>query len=205
MTEQVEGVGVRQHPGLEGAAVEIGACRVRELVHGRGAGARGRLIGGDGHAPDAVVLVNRPERRDGDDGRAVGIGDDALVAGDGAGIDLWDHQRYLRVHSESRGVVDHDGAGRDRDWGVALRDAATRRKQGDIDALEALLGEFLDDERLAVEGKLAAHGAGGGEQAQLLHRETPLGEAAQELHADGAGGANDGYCERSRIHVCLLR
>ncbi len=83
---------------------------------------------------------------------------------------------------------------RDRDGGVALRDAAARREERDVDALEALLGQLLHHQRPAVERQFAAHRAGGGEQPQLLHREAALGQAAQELDANGAGRADD--CRR---------
>jgi hypothetical protein len=85
----------------------------------------------------------------------------------------------------------------DGDGGVALRDGAAGREQGDVDSVEALLGQFLNHEGLAVERQLAACRAGGREKAQILHREAALGQAAQELDADGAGRADDCYCERS--------
>ena len=84
VAEQVEGVGMRHHLGRERPAVEIGAGRFHQLLHRGGAGAARRLIGRQDHALDAVLPVDRPQRHQRRDRRAVRIGDDALVIADAA-------------------------------------------------------------------------------------------------------------------------
>ena len=80
VAEDVEGVRKRDHLGRERLAVEIGAGRFHQLLHRRRAGAARRLIGRQDHALDAVLPVDRPQRHQRRDRRAVRIGDDALVS-----------------------------------------------------------------------------------------------------------------------------
>ena len=57
--------------------------------------------------------MQRPGGNQADDGRAVGIGDKAVMPLDVVGIDLGHDQRHLRIHAEGVAVVDHDGAALD--------------------------------------------------------------------------------------------
>lgn len=57
--------------------------------------------------------MQRPRGNQADDGRAVGIGDKAVMPLDIVGIDLGHDQRYLGIHAEGMAVVDHDGAALD--------------------------------------------------------------------------------------------
>ncbi len=57
--------------------------------------------------------------------------------------------------------------------------------------LEAVLLELAHGERLAAEWQRLARRARRGEEAQLGERKAPLLETADELDADGAGGADD--------------
>ena len=84
-----------------------------ELGHTGSASARSRLIRRDDHALHASKLVQRPCRNQADDGRAVGIGDKAVMPLDVVGIDLGHDQRHLGIHAEGMAVVDHDGTALD--------------------------------------------------------------------------------------------
>jgi hypothetical protein len=86
--EDVERIGMRQDFRLKGMAGKACARRFHELLHGNRAGAARRLIGRQDHALDAVVAVDRPQRHQRGDRRAIRHGDDALVVGDAAGVDL---------------------------------------------------------------------------------------------------------------------
>ena len=84
-----------------------------QLVHRLLAGARDRLIGRDHDARDLGLVVQRLERDHELRGRAVRIGDDALLAEarDRVGVDLGHDQRNVGVVAPARGVIDHDRAG----------------------------------------------------------------------------------------------
>ncbi len=183
---------MRQHRMLIVPAVQISPRRLLELGHGRGAAARGRLVGRGDQPADRVLLVDRPERHQRNDGRAVRVGDDALVLEDRLRIHLRHDQRHRRVHAERRGIVDHDRAGARRNRAIVLRDRPAGRKQSDIDVLERVLGQFGDGDVLALEAHGLARRPGRGEELQLRHREMALFQQLQELHPHGTRGANHG-------------
>ena len=148
VAEQVEGVGMRHHLRRIDLPAQIGAGRIPPVRPSPRRRRRCRLIGRDDHPPDAVLPVDRPQRHQCGDRRAVRLGDDALVVADAAAVDLGDHQRHVRVHAEGGGIVDDDGAGLDRDRRVLLGNAAAGREQRDVDAVEGAVGEFLDHDLL---------------------------------------------------------
>ena len=121
-----------------------------------------------------------------------GIGDDALVVPDAAGVDLGDHQRHVRVHPERRGIVDHDGAGLHRERRELPGDAAAGREQRDVDALEGALGELLDHDPLAAEIDGLAGRAGARQRLQPADRKAAPVHGGDEFGADGAGHAGNG-------------
>ena len=84
-----------------------------ELGHTGSASARSCLIRGHDHTLHASKLVQRPRGNQADDGRAVGIGDKAVMPLDVVGIDLGHDQRHFGIHAEGVAVVDHDGAALD--------------------------------------------------------------------------------------------
>ena len=105
---------------------------------------RDRLVGADDDAPDPRGVVQRLERDDHLDGRAVGVGDDPLGAsGDVVGIDLGHDQRDVGVHPEGARVVDDHGAGRGGDRAPFAGDARRRAREHDLDARERSCGERL--------------------------------------------------------------
>ena len=57
--------------------------------------------------------MQRPRGNQADNGRAVGIGDKAVMPLDVVGINLGHNQRHLGIHAEGMAVVDHDGAALD--------------------------------------------------------------------------------------------
>jgi hypothetical protein len=137
------------------------------------------------------------------DGGAVRVGDDALVVADAACVDLGDHQRHVRIHAEGGGVVDHDGAGLDRERCILLRDAAAGGEQGDVDALEGALGQLLDDDVLAAERYRLAGRAGACERLELADAKAALVHGGDEFGAYRTGDADnrdDGIVTHCVLH-----
>ncbi|MGY4509754.1 hypothetical protein ACVIN2_003208 [Bradyrhizobium sp. USDA 3650] len=85
--------------------------------------------------------------------------DDALAVADAARIDLEDHQRQVRIHSESGGVVDHDSACPDRDRRVRFGDAVAVREQGDVVSSSITTPLLQNDIVLPGERELASASA----------------------------------------------
>ena len=94
-----------------------------QLVDALLAGPGDRLVGADDHAAHPGGVVQRLERDDHLDRRAVGVGDDPLVLEDVVRVDLGDDQRHLGLHPEGARVVDDDRTGRGRDRAPLARDA----------------------------------------------------------------------------------
>ena len=136
--------------------------------------------------------MQRPDGHEADDRRAVGIGDDAVVGGDGLGVDLGDDEGNIGVEPEGVGVVYADGPAHDRLGKHRRRLLVADGGKHDVDALECL-GIGLDYFNfIAHKRQLVACRAGAREAPKLAHGEAALLEAAKHLLADDAGGAE--YC-----------
>ncbi len=189
---------MRQHRVLVRPALEVRPSRLAQFLHGRSSSARGRLIRRDDQPLDAIAAVDRPQRRDRDDRRAVGIGDDSLMLFDRLRIDLRDDQRDLRVHAEGRRVVHHDRTGTRRNRSEALGLTAARREQRDMNAAEAVLRQFLHWHGFTAKRKRLARGTRRGEQPKLRERKLPSLQTLDQLNTHRAGGAHDGHNGRRR-------
>jgi hypothetical protein len=172
-------------------AGEMGAGCVEQFLHRPRAGARGRLIGGEYRAADAVALVYRPKRYESDDRRAIRIGDEAAMGFDRRRIDLRHDQRDIGFHPKCRRVVDDDCAAADGPGRIIARDAAAGREQGQIDAGEAAFRERLDGDLTIGEGQYPTRRARRPEEAQFRDRKFAVCQHAQQFAADGAGRADD--------------
>jgi hypothetical protein len=204
--EDVERVRVRQDLRLKAPAGKAGAGRLQQFLHRGGAGAACGLIGRQDQALDAVLLVDRPQRHQRRDRRAVWNGDDTPVLPDSVRVDLGDHQRHVRVHSEGGGIVDHDGAGFGRDRRKSPGNATAGREQRDVDAVERALIQLLDHDGLPAEIDRLAGRAGARQRFQSPHRKTALVQGGDELGADGAGHAgngDNGIILRRVVHLAL--
>ena len=165
-----------------------------ELVEAGLAGARGRLVGGADDALEAPSPMERPEGHDADDGRAVGVGDDALLdVLHVLGVDLGDDQGHVGVHAPGVGVVDAEGAGGRRDGQLLLGQVVAHGREEDVELAVALGCGDLDGDLLPAEGHGAprVHAALRGEGHDLLHGEIALLEALQHLRAHDARCTQD--------------
>ena len=163
-----------------------------ELAHPAHAGARHGLIGRGRHFDDGREAVDGGHRRGGDDGGAVGIGDEALVPGDVLGVDLGHHERDLGVEPVGAGVVDDDGALRDG-VGQELRGHVVfGGAQHDVAAGKGLWRGLLEHELFSPEGQAAAGTACRSQQTQLREGELALLQHPHHLPAHGAGCAQNG-------------
>lgn len=118
------------------------------------------------------------EAHEGDDGGAVGIGDDvSRVVEGGLGVDFGDDEGDLWVHAEGRGVIDDDTSGLGGDGAEFFGDATTGGEEGDIDSLEGVFGEFFDDDVFTTEWEGLSGGAGRGEEGEFGKWKITLGEA----------------------------
>ncbi len=104
LRDEVERDALGKLLGLDVADGEHRLGLVEQLVHRLLAGAGDRLIGRDHDALDARLVVQRLERHHELRGRAVGVGDDALLAEarDRVGIDLRHHQRHVGIVAPAR-------------------------------------------------------------------------------------------------------
>ena len=157
----------------------------------------GRLVRGGHHGPQVERPVERSERHQGRDRGAVRVGHDAVMAGQGVGVDLWDDQRDVRVHPEPRGVVDaHRPGGGGRRQDLAGHRAA-RRCQRQIDPFEPSFAEGPDRDLFAPEREALALGSPRREQHQLVQGEIPLLDDPEHLATHGSGCPDDGHPHRT--------
>ena len=162
-----------------------------KIIQALRAGAADGLIGADDDPPYAVGFVERPDGDVHDDGRAVGVGDDAVMPVDLLGVDLGHDERDAVFHAEVTGVVDHHRAGRDGGRGELFADAAAGGKEGDLDALEAVLRQLFDGVSLAEEFNGLAGTFGAGQQLETLDRKPALGQHGEKFLTHGPGGTDD--------------
>ena len=95
--------------------------------------------------------MQRPRGNQADDGRAVGVGDKAVMPLDVVGVDLGHDQRHLGVHAEGMAVVDHDGAALDGLGQQLLGDIVAGSAEYDVAALKGLGASLFDHNLLAAE------------------------------------------------------
>ena len=170
-----------------------------QLLHALGTCARRGLVAAHDDAVDVAKFAQRLECDDHLDGRAVGVCDDAVVLGDGVGVDLGHDQRNIGLNAERRGVVDHYGASIVNGLAELLGDGRSGREERDIDAIKGLVGHLLDGKlacgnlAAACKGELLAGRACGGQDADLAGRKIKLLKALEHLAANGAGGTGDSY------------
>ena len=136
----VEGDRVRDRPrGSASWPSSTARDCVAQLVDRRLAGAGDGLVGGDHQPLDPGLVEQRLQRDDHLHRRAVGVGDDPVVAVERVGVDLGDDQRHVVVHAPVAGVVDDHGAGLDQARRPLGADRTAGRGEDDVEALDRVL------------------------------------------------------------------
>lgn len=177
----------------EFALIDIGVNLIFKLDDSLSAASRDGLVGGGDDAGEAEGLVQGGESHQGDDGAAVRVRDDITGMGFcGLGVNFGDDEGDLRVHAEGRGIIDDDASGLGGCGGKFLRDAAASGEEGDVNACEAVFGEFLHDNFTSAEGEFLSSGACGGQEGEFSEGEVSLFKADEHFAADCSGGSDDG-------------
>ena len=135
--------------------------------------------------------MQRPRGNQADDGRAVGVGDKAVMPLDVVGVDLGHDQRHLGVHAEGMAVVDHDGAALDGFGQQLLGDIVAGSAEYDVAALKGLGASLLNHNLLAAELDGLARRACARQQLELTDRKLLLVEALEHLGAHGSRRAQN--------------
>ena len=178
----------------EGLALHRTAlCQGRHLLlqlHQAGLARAGdRLIGAGHHGLDGRELVDGGHRHQGNDGGAVGVGDNALVVKSVGAVDLGYHQGHVWIQTEAGAVVHKHRAGLYDGGGKLFGHAAAHGAQDEIHALEAAFAGLLNGDVPPLEEDGAARAAGAGQGPQRLYRKIILLQNLEHLAAHGAGGA----------------
>ena len=191
--DDVVGDLVLEHLRLDGLARGERRDLIVQLVDAVLARAGDRLIGAGDDGLDGAFLRQRVDGDEGDDGGAVGVGDDAAVPLHVLGVDLGDDQRHLGIETEGAGVVDEHRAGLNDGGREALGNVVLRRAEHDVETLKGVVRR-LDDRALpAAEVDLAARAARGGDGAQLADGELALEQNFHHFLTHGARRAENAY------------
>ena len=105
-------------------------------------------------------------------------------------VDLRNDQRHIGLHSEDRGIVDHDRSGRASDWNPPSRCFTPCAKKSDVDLIEGMFGESFDCDRVVTKSNRFSSGPRRGNRAQARARKTSSLEHAQKLPTDRASRAH---------------
>ena len=174
-------------------AVQVRARLMHQLLHrGVPLAARG-LVGGHDHVLQARGVVQRFQRDDHLDRRAVGVRDDPLRAVRGRRhVHLGDDQRHGRVHPPGARVVDDHRAGGRRNRSVLARHARPCAEERNLDPRERARLQLLHGDLAPGERELRPRAAPARERDEALHGEPPLLECPQHLATDRSGRTHDG-------------
>jgi hypothetical protein len=144
------------------------------------------------------VAMERRGSHETDDGRAIWVRHNSTLSqpdiSHGLRVDLGDDERHLGVHPERRAVVHDDGAAGDGRGAVLTADTPAGAEERDVDAVERPgRGEVLHGVLPVLEVEALPCGPLAGEESEAAVGEVPVGDDAEELLPDGAGGTDDGH------------
>src|SRR5690554_1596749 len=188
-----------QPPGRQGLSGLIVLHLPQQLLHGRRARPRHRLVRRHDDALDAGLPVQRVQGHQHNDGGAVRVGNDTVVTQRGVRVDLRHHQRHVRIQAEGAGVVDDDRAGLHRRPHPLPADRAAGAEKGHVDAPEGLLGHGLHDHVSFAVADGFAGAARRGQKPQFSRGKVPLAQKLQQFGADGSRRAQDRDVEQFHV------
>ena len=189
---QVVGDLVGEHLGLIGLTLPQGLHLVLKLDGAACAGTGHSLIGGGSHGADGSQSIQRIDRRNGNDGGAVGVSDDAAVPGHVLGVDLGHDQGHLGIQPEGRGIIHKHSTGLHDGGSELLGNVILRCAQHDIHALKGLVPGFLNGYLFIAPLQCLACASCAGQRNQLANREIALLENLHHFLSHGAGGTQNG-------------
>src|SRR5215472_9661154 len=94
-------------------------------------------------------------------------------------VDLRNHERHMRIHSECRRLVDRDGICLARDGDKPSRDVAARTEESNVDFVERSGVEFSDRDRVSAELNRFPDRTRGTNWTQTCDRKTSAFQYAQ--------------------------
>ena len=106
-------------------------------------------------------------------------------------VDLWNHQRHVRLHSECRGFIDRNRVRLACDRNIFFGNIAVRAKESDVDFVERPVCEFLYGNRFTTKPNRFPSRARRRERAQICHRKISPFEYAQQLSTGSSSRANN--------------
>ena len=131
---------MREFAHRDGLAVEQLAILLLQLVHRSRSGTARTLIRRHADALDVAQLLQRLQRHDHHNRRAVRVGDDATRTVQRVlGVALGHHQRHIVVHTERTRIVDHHATVLRNRLGKLLRCSTASRHKRHVDAFEIVV------------------------------------------------------------------
>lgn len=106
-------------------------------------------------------------------------------------IHFRNNKRHVLIHPKCRTVINNNGAPINRNRTKLFTDGASGAKESNVNAVEAICGEFLNNVVFVLESEVFAGGAPGGQHFDGSIWEAAVGQDGEELLTDGAGNAHD--------------
>ena len=178
-----------------------GMLFVFQLADGFQAGAGDALVGGDDDAADAVFALQGADSQHHLYGRAVRVGNDAVVGLHGVDVDFGYHEGDVRVLAPGRRVVDDHGALLGEAWRILARGVGAGREDGVVGAfgdgvVDGGHRQFPPGEGQGVPGRPRR---GGGEDLGMAV--ATLFQYFKHFASHQSGGAYDSYFHRLIVLV----
>ena len=180
----------RKNVCLHLTALAVSLSLVGELVNALFARAGNSLIGRNDNTFNACQVIQRFQCHNHNNGRAVGVSDNALVLQDVFGVNLRHNQRHLGIHTEGAGVVDNNGTSFHSVRSELLGNAATS-EQSDINTLEGVFGSLLYSICFTHKFNLLACAALGSQQTQFCKWEISFFDKLQKFSTNSTGSAQN--------------
>ena len=154
------------------------------------------------YAADVREILDRLQRHDHLDRRAVGVGDNAARSVLRiAGIDLGHHQGHIGIHAEGARIVDHNGSMPGDRLCKLARCPGTGRRQGEIHPLEIVVVlQQLDGNIFSAEFVRPSRTAFRTEQQQGVDPQVAFLQNFQKFLAHSPAGAHN-----RNFHVDIVK
>ena len=169
-------------------------CLLEEFVHGFASCAGDGLVGCCEDASEGIDAMERREREQGDDGRAVGVSDQPFVAEllQGGGVHFGNDEGNIFVQAEVGGVVDDEGDFFREAGQKLLGEGCAGAGEDDVRLREVEAFQILCFQRFVSVGDVCSERLGGGERVDAFRGKVSFGEDGDEFSSDIACRSDDG-------------